>query len=247
MTIDSGHIRESANAKNEWRPLILIVEDDLETARLNARILKRQGYDVLITGTVAEARIAARENSPDLFVLDIILPDGDGLALCKEFRKVYDAPVIFLTGQRRTSDKIAGLSEGGDYYLTKPYSIDELLAVVTRLYQRTVLEKKKVAEAVMITRGPLTLRIPRMMALVNGRDVGLTQKEFALLLMLVQNEDVEISSEKIFEHVWNTSMNNDSGALRAQMTRLKKKLDEGNTDDFSIVYKQGRGYTFTTK
>jgi len=232
---------------DEWKPLILIVEDDEETARLNARMLKRRGYDVRAAYSAQEARSAVREREPDLFVLDIMLPDGDGLSLCKEFRRSSDAPVIFLTGQKGTRDKIAGLSGGGDYYLTKPYSIDELHAVVERLLVRRQEEQKKVTEAVIITRGPLTLRIPQTMALVNGTDVELTPKEFAVLLLLVQNEDEELSSGTIFEHVWHAPMNNDSGALRVQIARLKKKLGEENTDDFSILYKQGKGYTFTTK
>lgn len=231
---------------DEERLLILIVEDDAETARLNARMLTRRGYGVTTANSAAEARAAVRGNTPDLFVLDIILPDGDGLSLCREFRQNNDAPVIFLTGQKSTENKIAGLSGGGDYYLTKPYSIDEFLAVVERLLERTRRERKKVNEALSITRGSLTLQIPQRVAFINGRDVELTPKEFAVLLLLVQNEDMELPSGVIYEHVWRTPMNHDTGALRVQIARLKKKLDEENTDDFSIIYKQGKGYTFTT-
>jgi len=229
------------------KPLILIVEDDKETAKLNKRMLSRRGYDALTAHNAAEAREVVRGKTPDLFVLDILLPDGDGLALCKEFRQQSDAPVIFLTGQKTIQDKIAGLGGGGDYYLTKPYSIDEFLAVVERLLNRTQQERKKVTEATVIRRGPITLQIQQRAAIVREQDAGLTSKEFAVLHLLMQNEDVEMSSETIFRHIWQSPMNNDSGALRVQIARLKKKLDEENTDDFSIIYRKGKGYTFTLK
>jgi DNA-binding response OmpR family regulator len=225
----------------------MIVEDDVETARLNARMIKRRGYDVLIANSAAQAREIAQGSTPDLIVMDVILPDGDGFALCQEFRLDNDAPIIFLTGKKSTEDKITGLSGGGDYYLTKPYDLDELIVVVERLLHKTAQTRKKIVEASVIVRGSLTLQIPQRTALVNGRDAGLTPKEFAVLLMLVQNEDTELASEKIYERVWNTPMNSNSGALRVQITRLKKKLGEESTDDFSILHMHGKGYIFTTK
>jgi len=229
------------------KPIILIVEDDLETARLNSRMIRRRGYEVYTAQSAAEARSLVREIIPDLFVLDIVLPDGDGLSLCREFRQTNDAPILFLTGKKSTEDKVAGLSEGGDYYLTKPYAIDEFLAVIDRLLHRTQQVNKKIIEASIISCGPLLLNINQRTACINGRDVGLTAKEFAILHLLVRNEDVEVPSELIYETVWHTPMSGDTGALRVQIARLKKKLDEENTDDFSILRKHGKGYTFTTK
>ena len=228
------------------RPLIMIVEDDGDVAWLNTRMLKRRGYDVLTARSVSEARMVLRRSTPDLFVLDVVLPDGDGFSLCEEIRKDSDAPVLFLTGKKSTEDKIAGLSGGGDYYLTKPYDIDEFLVVIERLLHRIQLVQRRISEASVISRGPLTLKIPEREALINGENAGLTQKEFAVLLLLVQNEGDELSSERIYEEVWNSPMHGSSGALRAQIARLKKKLDEENTDEFSILHKQGKGYTFTT-
>ena len=229
----------------ERKPLIMIVEDDKETARLNARMLGRRGYDVLAANSAAEARALLRNNTPDLFILDIVLPDGDGLSLCTEFRMENDAPILFLTGKKSTQDKIAGLSGGGDYYLTKPYSLDELIVVVERLLHRAQQTRQKLHEAAVIrTRGKITLQIPQRMALVSGRDAGLTSKEFAVLHLLMENEGEELPAEEIYEHVWNSPMHGNSGALRAQITRLKKKLDEENTKEFSIQYKHGKGYTF---
>jgi len=228
-------------------PLIMIVEDDAETAMLNARMLKRRGNEVVVANSIADAKTLIKDNTPDLFVLDIVLPDGDGLALCKELRQRNDAPILFLTGKKSTEDKIAGLSQGGDYFLTKPYSVDEFLVVVERLLQRTAETQKKISEASEIKRGALTLNLHQRAAFVNGCDAVLTHKEFSVLLILVQNEGMEIASEEIYERVWNSPMHGDSGALRVQIARLKKKLDEENADDFSILHIHSKGYMFTTE
>ena len=234
--------------ESERKPLILIVEDDEEMARFNARMLKRGGYDALVAHNAAEARTLARcrERKPDLFVLDIELPDGDGLSLCKELRSDNDAPVLFLTGRKKLEDRVIGLDTGGDYYLTKPYVMEEFMAVVQSLLRRAEQTRKKIAEATVITRGSLSLHLPQSKALVNGRDAELTPKEFAVLLLLAQNEDRELTAKEIYEHVWGTTMNNDPNAIRLHISRLKKKLDEENSNDFSILTEYGGGYTFTT-
>lgn len=235
----------------DHKPLILMVEDDEDTARLNARILRRKGYEVLLAFDCAQARALARDNTPDLFILDIELPDGDGLALCGEIRQNSDAPVLFLTGRKTPEDKIAGMTTGGDYYLTKPYNMDEFTAVTARLLQRLEETRSKLDQAVRevseITRGPLTLKIPYSKALVNGRDADLSPKEFAVLLMLVQNEGKELSGEEIYTSIWGATMNSDKNAIRTHLSRLRKKLDEENTDGFSIVNLYGGRYVFTTK
>ena len=230
---------------NEQTPVILIVEDDTDMAQFNARLLKRQGYETIVVNSAAGAREVLRENSPDLFVLDIELPDGDGISLCEEIRRNTDAPVMFLTGRTETTDKVAGLDTGGDYFLTKPYDRNELIAVVQSLLRRNEQAKKKLTETSVISRGALVLKTTESKAYVSGRDAGLTVKEFAVLLMLVQNEDKELSGEAIYKSVWGTTMNNDANAIRLTISRLKKKLDEENTDEFAILTKYGGGYTFT--
>ena len=226
------------------KPLILIVEDDEDLARLNGRLLKRKGYDVLLAGSAEGARALTRDNTPDLFVLDVVLPDGDGFSLCKELQAVNNAPVLFLTGKRELDDRLTGLDMGGDYYLTKPYESVEFLAIVCSLLRRADQNRKKITEVTEFTRGSLTLQIPQGKAFVNGRDIELSPKEFAVLLFLAQNEGVELSSKIIYENVWGTTMNNNSGALRKNISIIKKKLDVGNTDDFSILTRNKRGYTF---
>jgi DNA-binding response OmpR family regulator len=231
----------------EQKPLILMVEDDEELARLNARFLTRKGYEARLAFTAAEARAFARESRPDLFILDVELPDGDGFSLCEEFRKDNDAPMLFLTGKKTPQDEMDGLNSGGDYYMRKPYDRDLLLTVIDKQLLKAERTRQKVAEAAALTRGPLTLLIAQSKALMDGRDAELTPKEFAILLMLVQNEGKELMAEAIYERVWGTTANGDFGAVRQHISRLKKKLGEENTDGFSILNKPGQGYTFTTK
>ena len=231
---------------DEPAPVILIVEDDMGLARFNARILKRRGYAVIVANSAASARRAVTDKNPDLLIMDVTLPDGDGRSLCEEFRQFTDAPVLFLTGLSETADKLKGFDSGGDYYLTKPYDLNEMTAVVGSMLRRARQAKKMVAEASFITRGPITLNLPESRALVNGRDAELTPKEFAVLLMLAQNEGKELTSERIYSGVWGATMNNDPNAVRLQISRLKKKLGEEDQDGFAIFTEYGKGYTFTT-
>ena len=226
--------------------VILTVEDDVDLSQLNARLLRRQGYEVHIAHNVAEAHALADERKFDLLILDIQLPDGDGLSLCKDLQAISDAPVLFLTGLTETEDRIAGLQSGGDYYLTKPYEKNEFLAVVQSLLRRAVQTRDRITWASSVTRGSLTLKLSERKALVNGRDAQLTSKEFTILAMLVQNEGKELKYEELYEAVWGVSMNENPTALRKQISRIKKKLDEENAIDFAIFNEHGIGYTFSS-
>lgn len=232
---------------SEQSQLILIVEDDQEMARLNARLLTRRGYAVLAAHTAGEARSFVREAAPDLFVLDVELPDGDGFSLCEEFRQGTDTPVLFLTGKTETKDKVTGLGIGGDYYLTKPYDRDEFLAVVQSLLSREARTREKITKLSVITRGPLTIKLTEHKAYVDGRDAELTSKEFDLLLYLVQNEDKELSGEQLYEGVWKKPIGVDTGVIRKHISEIRKKLGEGNTDEFAILNQRGARYIFTIK
>jgi DNA-binding response OmpR family regulator len=179
-------------------------------------------------------------------ILDIELPDGDGIALGGEFRNKSDAPILFLTGKRETTDKIAGLGKGGDYYLTKPFDRKELTAIIESLLRRAERTKKRIAETTVIQRGPLTMKVLESKAYLGGKDAELTQLEFAVLLALVQNEGKVLSSEYIYRSVWGAGMNNDPNAVCIKISRIKKKLEEHSSREFAINTEYGKGYTFTT-
>lgn len=226
------------------KPLVIIVEDDRDMALLNSRLLKRNGCEALVAYSAAEARALNANYNPDLYIIDIGLPDGDGLSLCEEFQKSARAQILFLTGRSETSDKIAGLDAGGDYYLTKPYDKNEFIAAVQNLLRKARRSHEDPVSLAEIKRGSLTLKLIERKAFVNGRDAGLSPKEFSVLLMFVKNEGVEIPSAVIYEKIWNAPMNNNSGAVRVHISNLKKKLNEGSAVDFSIYSEHGKGYTF---
>ncbi len=207
---------------------ILLVEDDINVSGFNERKLRRTGYDVLTAETLAEARHHLKDNRPDLIVLDVMLPDGSGFDLCTEIRKTMTVPVLFLTGKTQIADKIEGLNGGGDYYMTKPYDFDEFTAVVASLLRRA--ERPSTSQAPTgatesISQGSLVLDTVSNSAMVEGKDLLLTPKEFALLSLLVQNMGKSLTGEFLYEKVWNVPMASDGRALWAQLSRLRKKLE----------------------
>ena len=218
---------------------ILLVEDEVDVLEVNARLLKRRGYEVLLAKTVLEAKEILTQTTPDLLILDIILPDGNGYDICKNFRKISNNPVIFLSGKDSVSDKIEGLEKGGDYYLTKPYHIDEVLAVISRLLQKHFIN--------CLEKGALTLDLLNKKAFVDKEDVHLTTKEYALLEYLINHEEQEISSSELYEKVWGLSAVNDTRTIRFHMSNLRKKIKAEERKGYHILSTYGKGYKFSTR
>lgn len=231
---------------NNIKPTVLIVEDEIEVLNTNARMIKRRGYEVITAKNVKKSMKLLEKNIPDLMILDIMLSDGSGYDICEKFREISDNPVIFLTGKNEIADKVEGLAHGGDYYLTKPYSFDELLAVSERLLKRHFKAKEKYTQSELITKGSLTLSVPKNKAYINGNDANLTVKEFALLFLLVKNENKIISPKELYETVWGTPSADDTRTVRFHIKNLKKKIDTENAEDYDIVSVYGKGYCFTT-
>ncbi|MCL1941315.1 MAG: response regulator transcription factor, partial [Synergistaceae bacterium] len=206
------------------RGTILLVEDDLRVQLNNKEILERNGYTVLLAMDLAEARKKAAEQSPDAVVLDVTLPDGDGVVFLKELRRVSQIPVLILTASQTPEKATASFDSGGDDYLRKPYDLKEFRARVDAMMRRAAL----VPEAVV--KGPLKLDVASGTAFLNGEDMLLAQKEFSLLLLFVQHEGRTISSEYLYEKVWNRPMAEDDSALKNVIYRLRKKLKSGSFD-----------------
>ena len=181
---------------NEKKSLILMIEDEEQVLNTNCRMLRRRGYDVRTAQTAAEAYHQLEEQLPDLLILDIMLPDGNGLDICRRFREKTMNPVLFLTGKSDIRDRVEGLQQGGDYYLTKPYNFDEFLAVIQMLLERQKRMEEKIKEKFQssrqITIGSLRLDLSDGHAYLNNADTGLTRTEFSLLRLLAENQ------EKIF-------------------------------------------------
>lgn len=214
---------------------ILLVEDNEQIMRGNERMLTRRGYEVITALTLTEARSAIQAQMPDLFVLDIMLPDGSGLDFMVELRRYSQAPVLLLTGLTTTEDIVRGLSQGGDDYLAKPYDFGVLLARVEALLRRAENVPEK------LVRGRLSLDVAADVATFDGVDLLLTQKEFVLLLIFIQNEERFVSAEYLYEKAWKAPLSGDSQALKKTIHRLREKIAGSG---WHIVWSRGEGYSF---
>ena len=218
---------------------ILLVEDNPKVMRINITVLKAQGAAVLAANNLAEARNILRSALPNAAVIDIMLPDGSGLDLLREIHSVSNLPVLLLTAKGESQDVVTGLSLGADDYLTKPYDLDVFTARLNALLRRS----QTVNENVLI--GLLRFDLLSSQATYGGKDLLLTQKEFALLLLLTQNEKKTLSVDYLFEKAWGQPLNGDTAALRIQISNLKKKITAA-TENILIETSHGEGYCLTT-
>lgn len=215
--------------------LILLVEDNKQVLYGNERMLKRHGYDVMTALTIKDAQECISEKGPDAIVLDIMLPDGSGLDFMRQLRQKSDIPVLLLTGLNASADIVRGLSEGGDDYLTKPYDFDVLLARIAALLRRA----GRMPETII--KGRLKLDMVSAQAYCGGINLLLTQKDFALLRLFIQNEDKIVSAEYLYEKVWKSPLNQDTQAIKSAVSRLRKKLMGSG---YTIFAQRGEGYVF---
>ena len=232
---------------NEKKSLILMVEDEEQVLNTNCRMLRRRGYDVRTAQTVSEACQQIEEQLPDLLILDIMLPDGNGLDICRHFRKKTMNPVLFLTGKSDIRDKVEGLQQGGDYYLTKPYNFDEFLAVIQMLLERQKRMEENFQTSRQITIGSLRLDLSNGHAYLNNSDTGLTRTEFSLLRLLAENQEKIFSAKELYEAVWGSCAGTDTSTVRRHIFNLRGKIGAEYTDEYDIVSVYGKGYFFTCR
>ena len=225
-------------SKMNEKGLILIVEDNAGVLDANVQVLSGDGHSVMTAGTLASARRRLKIASPDLVVLDVMLPDGDGIDFMPELRESCSAPVLFLTGRDKPEDRLAGLVAGGNDYIIKPYDINEF-----RLRVRNFLSFARAAQKPVgtLATGSLKLDMVAQQAFLDGEDMCLAPKEFALLHLFVTNEDKVMNVETLYEKVWGQSMVEDSQAVRKAISRLRSKLEES---EFLIAMQRGAGYSF---
>lgn len=219
---------------------ILLVEDNEELNEINRRALVLKGYSVLSAKTLGEAREYLSDYSPDVILLDVMLPDGDGIDFCKEIRDKTDAHILFLTSRVEHEDRVRGLETGGDDYITKPYHPEEMISRVAAAIRRREMSKTTPKDYAI---GSLTLDIVAGMAYVNGNNLRLSTKEFALLYLLSQNEGKTLTSEYLYETVWKLFLNNDVRPLRTQISELRRKMANANCE-YTINAVYGKGYCF---
>ena len=202
---------------------ILLVEDNEHIMRINAEYLSGKGYELEKAYSLRQAEEKIAKGEPDLIVLDVMLPDGDGIRFCGELRKEHHMPILFLTAKVQKADIIAGLGQGGDDYLTKPYDLDEFGMRIEALLRRA---KPPVEQFQSYEIGPLRFDMITSRVFINGEELNLTGKEFALLFCLAHNKGRVVSKEELCETVWGVHSKAEDAMLWTTLSRLKKKLTD---------------------
>ncbi len=202
---------------------LLLVEDDTRLAGLLVRGFRAEGYAVDVSGTVEEASWLAGENPYDVLIFDVMLPDGDGFALCQQLRQGGNwTPVLMLTARDSVNDRVRGLDAGADDYLVKPHSFAELAARVRALVRRGRPERPAVLKVGGLALDPATHAV-----MADGLPVSLSPKEFALLELFMRHADRVLSRSDILDHVWDWAYDGTSNVIDVYVRYLRQKIGDG--------------------
>ena len=205
--------------------MIYIVEDDLNIQEIELFALKNSGYQAVGFETARDFFRALGERLPELVLLDIMLPDEDGMSILRRLRQRADTqriPVILVTAKSSELDKVKGLDGGADDYIAKPFGVMELIARV-----KALLRRSGTADENVLTCGNVTLDGEKRMVSVDGKPVELTYKEFELLRLLMKNHGIVISRDVIMERVWDSSFEGETRTIDVHVRTLRQKLGEG--------------------
>lgn len=220
---------------------ILVVEDERDIQQLVKLYLEKEGYRTVTASTGTEALKYAREEKPDLIVLDLMLPEIDGLEVCKRLRSAPDTamlPIIMLTAKAEETDTVIGLELGADDYVTKPFSPKALVARVKALFRRVARNEQD--NRTVYRYGSLTMDLSRHEVKAQGKDVPLTAKEFGLLEHLLRNPGRVLTREVLLNHVWGYDYFGTTRTVDVHVRRLKQKiplLDDAILSVKSLGYK----------
>jgi two-component system OmpR family response regulator len=220
---------------------VLVVDDEPNIRDLLTTSLRFNGYSVYAVGNGNDAVLAAEKGKPDIILLDVMLPDQSGFAVTKKLRSMgIDVPVLFLTARDETEDKVTGLTVGGDDYMTKPFSLDEIMARISAILRRT--QKAETSDSV-IEVGEISMNEDAHDVFVNGELVEFSPTEYKLLRFLMSNANRVLTKSQILDHVWEYDFGGEMGIVESYVSYLRKKLDP-LTSEPVIVTKRGVGYMY---
>lgn len=219
-------------------PHVLVVDDEPAIRRFLRTSLSAHGYTVTEAASGAEALTAAASQRPDLIVLDLGLPDMDGIEVTRQLREWTQVPIIILTVQEQESAKIAALDGGADDYVTKPFGMGELLARMRVSLRRAVFP----ATEPVFSTGELTVDLGRRQVTVAGADVQLTPTEYDLLRTLVMHAGKVLTHRQLLRQVWGVAYEGETHLLRVNMSNLRRKLEPNAARPAFIVTEPGVGY-----
>jgi two-component system response regulator RegX3 len=220
---------------------LLVVEDEQAISEPFCRALAREGFEPVLASTLAEARMRLKEHAPDLVLLDLRLPDGDGRELARELRATSQLPIIMLTARGSEVDRVVGLELGADDYVVKPFAAAEVIARI-----RAVLRRSRQGEARQdrLTAGEVMIDVPARRAWLQGRELSLTRKEFDLLVRLARNAGEVVTREDLMSDVWDENWFGSTKTLDVHMAALRRKLGEDSSSPRHIHTVRGVGFRF---
>src|SRR5687768_8413253 len=216
---------------------VLVVEDEASIASFVSLYLKNAGYDVQVAPTGEDALSKAEAQQPALIVLDLMLPDIDGIEVCRRIRRLSDVPILMLTARDEDVDKIIGLEVGADDYLTKPFNPRELVARVKSVLRRSAPERRD-RESAQLRHGDLHVDAGRREVRVGEQEIQLAPKEFDLLWELLDHRGLVLTRDQLLERVWGYTFAGDTRTVDVHVRQLRRKLGEASP----IVTVWGVGY-----
>ena len=219
------------------QPGILVVEDETSIASFVAAYLKNAGYGVRTAATAQAAIAEMASEAPALIILDLNLPDGDGVELCRRIRKNSDVPILMLTARDEDVDKIIGLEVGADDYMTKPFNPRELVARVKSVLRRAAPDRRR-ADSAELRHGDLVINSGRREVFVGDEEIRLAPKEFDLLWELLDHRGIVLTRDQLLERVWGYTFAGDTRTVDVHVRQIRRKLGDASP----IVTVWGVGY-----
>ncbi len=222
---------------------ILVVDDEPAVTDLLAYNLRAANYEVLIAADGRQALQLARQANPDLILLDLMLPEVDGLDVCRELRKTSEVPVIMITALGEETDRVVGLELGADDYICKPFSVREVLARIRAVLRRSQPDENKPAStSILRGRGDLRLDAESHEVTVGGSNLSLTRLEFDLLSLFLSNPGRVLTRQRLLEQAWGYDFAGDTRTVDSAIKRLRAKLRAASSQADCIETVRGVGY-----
>jgi two-component system, OmpR family, KDP operon response regulator KdpE len=231
-----------ANRTSAERPVILVVDDEPQILRVMRASLPARGYDVITAPDGEQALDEIRKQAPDIIVLDLVLPEMSGLEVCRRVREFSSVPIIVLSAKGAESDKIAALDMGADDYVTKPFSLDELLARVRAVLRRSLAGD---SDAAVLSVGDLTIDVNERRVTMAGAEIKLTPKEFEVLKYLAGNSGKVVTHRTLLQAVWGSQSTEQTEYLRVFINQLRRKIEPDPHNPRYIITEPWVGYRFT--
>jgi two-component system, OmpR family, response regulator RegX3 len=226
------------------RRTVLVVEDEESITTPLVEALAREGFDASVARTAAEALDAAREDEPDLVLLDLMLPDGSGLDVCRELRRDSRVPIIMVTARGEEADRIVGLELGADDYVTKPFSAREVVARMRAVLRRAEPTAEEEPDGA-IEVGELRIDPAGRTAVLGGEPLELSRKEFDVLRLLAEEAGRVVTRERLLQEVWETSWMGSTKTLDVHVSALRKKLGDDPAEPTYLHTVRGVGFRLT--